>query len=375
MTMNKVITFGLMLFCFFANAQNNFKISGNLSGFEENALVKIDRENIVLDSCRLKNGKFELKGNLEQSPSSVYLMIKNGKDWVWGHFFIGNETITINAKIEDFPYSVKTEGSKYDGLRYQLSQLQKDLNNDRSKYVNEMFELQKQGKWNDSLQSVYWKRKSEPLGKITIIDNKLDKIQKDFIATNLNSYYALNLLEMSKTKYSNAELSELISKLNPNFKKTVYAKSINTHINNPDLKIGDNFYDFSALNSKNKKVNFSDYFNEKYVLLDFSTLYCGACQMAIPELEKAKKSQNDKLEIITFYVDKSQKGFDGLTEKHSENWNILWDKEGRLSDTYAKYKVSGTPTFYLFASNGKLVQIFNGFSEDLSERIEKAINK
>ena len=110
-------------------------------------------------------------------------------------------------------------------------------------------------------------------------------------------------------------------------------------------------------------------------MLDFSTLFCGACQQAIPELEKIKKAQNDKLEIVTFYVDESQKGFDGLSEKHNENWNTIWDKKGRLSDTYAKYKVFGTPTFYLFGSDGKLVEKFVGLSEDLSEQIEKAMNK
>lgn len=372
--MNKILTFGFIFICFLANAQDNFKISGNLSGFEENSLVKIERENITLDSCRLINGKFELKGNLEQSPSSVYLLIKNGKDWVYSSFFIENERITINAKIENFPYNVKTEGSKYDDLRYQFTGLRKDLNIERNKYLNEIFTLREQGKWNDSLQSEYW-GKSEPFGKITIIDQKLDKIQKDFIAENLNSYYALYLLEMLKTQYSKIELSNLISKLKPEFKKTVYAKSINTHIKNPDLKIGDKFYDFSALNSKNEEVDFSDYFSGKYVLLDFSTLFCGACQQAIPELEKIKKNQNDKLEIVTFYVDKSQKGFDGLSQKHGENWNILWDKEGRLSDTYAKYKVFGTPTFYLFSSNGNLVQKFDGFSADLSEQIEEALKR
>ena len=372
--MNKIITLLLTFFCFVANAQKNFKISGILRGFEENSLVKIDRENITLDSCRIKNGKFELTGNLEQSPSSVYLVIKNGKDWVYSSFFIGNENITIDAKIEDFPHSVKTKGSKYDDLRYNYTLLRKELNIERNKYLKEMLTLREQKKWNDSLQNEYW-GKSEPFGKITIIDRKLDEIQKDFIAKNLNSYYALYLLEMSKTQYSKAELSNLVSQLNPNFKKTIYAKSISSHIKNPDLKIGDKFYNFLALDSQNKKVNFSDYFDGKYVLLDFSTLFCGFCQQAIPELEKIKKVQNDKLEIVTFYVDESQKGFEGLSEKHSENWNILWDKKGRLSDTYAKYKVFGTPTFYLFSPDGSLVQKFDGFYEDLSEQIEKALSK
>lgn len=44
-------------------------------------------------------------------------------------------------------------------------------------------------------------------------------------------------------------------------------------------------------------------------------------------------------------------------------------------ETYAKYKVFGTPTFYLFDASGKLVEVFDGYSEDLQEQIEAAIKK
>ncbi|UZX28472.1 DUF4369 domain-containing protein [Riemerella anatipestifer] len=320
--MNKILTLILVLLCSLANSQNSFKISGKLKGFKENALVKIDRENIALDSCYLKDGNFKLKGSLKQSPSLVFLTIKNGEEWVYSSFFIGNENITINAEIKNFPYNVRAEGSKYDDLRYEFITLGKKLNFQRNEYLKEIIKLREQNKWNDSLQSAYW-GDTEPLGKITKIDQELDKIQREFITKNLNSYYALHLLEESKTQYSKVELSNLVKKIKPSFRNTIYVKSISTYIKNPDLKIGDKFYDFSAINSKNKKVKFSDFFDGKYILLDFSTLFCGFCQQAIPELEKIKKSQYEKLEIVTFYVDESQKGFNGLLDKHGKDWKMI----------------------------------------------------
>ena len=178
--MNKLLIAGLMLFCTTANAQNYFKISGKLNGFEENALVKIERENIILDSCYLKNGKFQLNGSFEQSPTPAYLTIENGEDVVYTSLFIGNENITINANSKDFPYAVKTNGSEYDQLRYDYNRLEESLNTRRKIFLNEMFSLREQGKWNDSLQNAYW-NKSEPLGKIRNIDNQLDKIRDEFI--------------------------------------------------------------------------------------------------------------------------------------------------------------------------------------------------
>lgn len=370
--MGKIVTLGLIFFCLVANGQNNFKISGKLNGFEENALVKIERQNIILDSCYLKNGKFQLNGSFEQSPTPVHLTINNGKDFIYTSLFIGNEDITINSKIEDFPYNVKAAGSKYNALKYEYLQLEKDLNIQRKKFLNEMFSLRDGGKWNDSLQNAYWSAK-EPFGKVRIIDKQLDEIRNEFIDKKFNSYYGLYLMEIYKIEIPRSKLQNYFDNLSLEFKNTAYAKSINSHLKYPDLKVGEKYYDFSAFEKEGKKKMFSEYFNDKYVLLDFSTLYCGFCIEAIPGLEKIKKSLNKKIEIVTYYVDTSQKGFDGLSQKHSENWNVLWDRKGRLSDTYAKYKVFGTPTFYLFDPNGKLVQMFDGYSEDLLEQIEKAI--
>lgn len=372
--MNKILILGLILFTLLANGQNDFKISGKLNGFEEKALVKIERQNIILDSCYLKNGKFQLNGSFEQSPTAVYLTVNNGKDVIYTSLFIGNENIIINSKIEDFPYDVRAAGSRFNTLNYAYSQLGKDLNIQRKKYLNEMFSLRDGGKWNDSLQNAYWNT-NEPLGKVRIIDNQLDEIRNVFIDKNFNSYYGLYLMEIYKAEIPDSRLQNYFDNLSPELKNTAFAKSITSHLKYPDLKVGEKYYDFSAFDKEGKKRMFSDYFSNKYVLLDFSTVYCGFCIQAIPALEKTKKSLSRKIEIVTFYVDKSEKGFHGLSQKHSENWTILWDKEGRLSDTYAKYKVFGTPTFYLFDPSGKLVQMFDGYSEDLSEQIEKAIAK
>jgi len=373
--MNKTLTLGLLLlFCLAANAQKGFKITGTLRGFEDHALVKVQRENITLDSCYLKEGKFQLKGTFEQSPSPVYLIIMNKEDFVYTFLFLGNENITVDARLEDFPYDVSTKGSKYDAMRYEHVQLEKELNIKRRLLLDEMFLLREQGKWNDSLQKAYW-GKADPVGKITLVDTGLDKIRDAFIDAHFNSPYGLHLLGTYKTELPPAKVLSLMEQLSPALKATAEAKSIDSHLKNPDLQIGQKYYDFAAFDNTGKKVKFSDHFNSRYVLLDFSTVYCGWCLKAIPDLEKIKGFQKEKLEIVTFYVDQNPKGFQSLVDKHHKDWKVLWDKEGRLSDTYAKYKVFGTPVFYLFGPDGRLVQKFDGYSEDLAEQIEKEIGK
>lgn len=354
----------------FANAQ--FKITGEIEGAPEKSTILIQVNNITIDSTLLVNKKFELKGNLENVPADVLLLVKNDSLFQYASLYIGNENVEMKAHLHDFPFDIKLKGSAYDNERYMYAQLDKPLQIERKVLLNKMWALQNKNQWNDSLQAAYWSRK-EPLGLITKIDNQSDLLRLEFIKKNINSYFGLSLLESAKTQINSKLIEDLLNQLEPEFSKTVYFKSIQSHLYNPDLKIGDSYYNFTAYDQNQRSVKFSHYFNGKYVLLDFSTIYCGFCMAAIPALEKMKKEYGDHLEIITFYVDQNIKGFDGLAKKHSPNWAILWDKEGRFSETYAKYKIYGTPTFYLFDPNGKLVKMIDGYSSELIQKVAESI--
>ncbi|MCK8141029.1 redoxin domain-containing protein [Flavobacterium sp. I-SCBP12n] len=372
-SMNKFnISYFLILLNTVVFSQSNFNISGNLQGFEENSIIRIEKENIVLDSCVLINGIFTLKGVLE-NPSIVHLTIKKEDKFNYTTLFIANENVQLNAKIEDFPFKIKTNGSKFDKERFELDNKQNNLNKERDENLNEMFLLRSQNKWNDSLQEAYWS-KTKPLGKIIVIDNKLDEIRNEFIANNINSEYSLYLLTIYKTEYTNKELSNFVKKLKPYFKKSIYAQSIISFLKYKNLEIGQQYLNFKASDKINNLVEFSEYFDKKYVLLDFSTDKCSWCLKAIPALEDLKENLKDNLEIITFYVDKTEEGFKNIRNKHSENWIFLWDKEGRLSETFSKYRIFSTPTFFLFERNGKLIKKYEGYSDKLKDEIINEIN-
>ncbi|MCV2483869.1 AhpC/TSA family protein [Flavobacterium sp. SH_e] len=372
--MNKFVTLLLLMFFITINAQKGFKVSGVLEGFKENTIVQIEKQGIIIDSCYLKNKKFQLKGFLDDAPSIVYLYVGKGDETKNLSFFIGNEDVVINAKIQDFPYDVQLQGAKFDKERYLFDQKEKRLMIERDQLVKNMFLLRDQKKWNDSLQNAYWSRK-EPYGIIIKIDKELDYIQNEFIRNHINSFYGLSLLNSYKTEIPLNEVKDLLDKVKPELRNSIYFKTIESHVKYPDLKIEDKFYDFSGVDQTEKAVKFSGYFNGKYILLDFSTLYCSWCLKAIPKLDELKNNNSNKLDIVTFYVDKKRKDFEGLVKKHSKDSNVVWDQQGRFSETYAKYKVFGTPTFYLFAPDGKLVEKFDGYSEELGEKIQEIINR
>ena len=360
--MTKLLTLTILFVFTNLFAQKQFTISGKLDGFDENALVKISINNAPIDSVVLVKGAYKLEGKLKDVPSSVYITIKNGKDYHSALLFIGNENITLNASKKDFPYDVKTSGSKYDEMRYKYAQFDKDYTIKRREFLTDMISLREQNKWNDSLQKAYW-GKVEPYGKITALDNEFAKNRLQFYQDNINSYYTLSEINISKTELSKEVLIDLMNKLESNYKKSTYYKSIMTDINTEKLNIGDSYIDFKAYNQSNKKVNFSDYFKGKYVLLDFTTFYCGFSLESIPILDQIKMINRDKLEIVSFYVDKEEIGYKNFLLKHTPDWISLWDKDGRTGDTFAKYKIIGTPTFYLFSPDGKLILADFGLDE------------
>lgn len=369
----KILKLILFFISVFHYSQIGFRVNGELKGFSDSAVVKITKDNLALDSCKLKKGKFFLKGLLHNSPSNVYLLVKDGDEYKYSSLFIGNENILVKADKKDFPYDVKTSGSKYDQKRFESVQQQKNLQMERNKLLQQMFSLREQKKWNDSLQKAYWSRE-EPLGKIIQIDNKTDSIQKRFIQENINSYYGLYLLDIAKTTIDKEQIKNILKKLKPEFKKNIYLNSINAHLKYPELQIGQKFYDFNVFTLQNKNLKFSDFFNGKnYILLDFSTVYCGFCLTAIPHLEKLKEDTAN-LEIVTFYVDNDERGLLNLSKKHTPSWPIIWDKKGRLGETYAKYKIGATPTFYLFKPDGTLIKKIEGLTENLNEEIMQLVN-
>ncbi|MCE7053133.1 hypothetical protein LZF95_00505 [Algoriphagus sp. AGSA1] len=176
--------------------------------------MKIEREKPCFGQLLSQRGQFELSGSFELASTPVHLAIGNGNDFFYSPLFIGNERIVIEENIEDFPFDLQTEGSAYDGLRYDFGQLEKDLIVQRDEHLAEMFSLRVQGKWNDSLENAYWGR-SGPFGKIRTLDIELDKIREEFIDDNINSYYTLCLFGVCKTEYPGPKIINLIEKLDP----------------------------------------------------------------------------------------------------------------------------------------------------------------
>jgi thioredoxin-related protein len=354
------------------NAQSNkvSLINGNISGFPENALVRLYAiSGRVIDSCYIKDNKFILRKPFGKEAGPFGFRITKDSIDNSTELFIGNENITVLGSKQSFQDKLKVTGSVNHSLMKDLDQSLVDVLTERKNLLSEYLLIKKSGKMTDSIWSIYWGQ----AGSIKMLDEEALFRQKKFIDKNINSYYALYLLSILKTEYKKDELQKLINRLTPVYKKSNYVFAITTSLKNKEFKIGDKYIDFIAFDKNDEKVVFSNYFSQKYVLLDFSTPYCQFCLQAIEPLKTLAKEKSTALDIVTFYVDEEKNGYSNFLEKSNKPWSVIWDKKGRFGTAYSSYNIDGTPTFFLFDRNGILVQKQNGFDESFFETVKKLV--
>ena len=355
--------------------QQELEISANLDGFENNSKVLVSEiaSQKVLDSTIIIDGKFKVNGILDSPPSLVSIMItsKDGNERNFTSLFIGNEKIAISGNKNEFSYGAETSGSKYNGLKVEYEKKVNPLFDKRDEKLQRMFSLRSEGKWNDSLQFAYWSE----TGIITEIDKETTKITKQFISDNINSHFALNKLVTDKNEFSQEFVQRQLNRLEPEFQKTKYVKVLETYLENKPLKKGSSFYNFRAENQNGKTVEFASFFNttKDFTLLEFSSPHCSWCKKALPEIKQLEKEESDKLQVITYNVDKNKKDWLKTTKSNGITWTSLWNENGRYSDAYTKYSVFGTPTYYLFDRQGKVLKKWIGYDEKLISNIKNSI--
>ena len=366
----------ILLICYVGCKEQNegFTIKSYLKGFSENSQIIVSDASTgkVLDSTKLINDKFISNGFIPNPPINIGITINSENNETSHTFlFIGNENIEISGAKSDFPDALKIKGSEFQKFKTALDDKLGSLNKERGEKLQTMFALRQEGKWNDSLQKAYWSKKS---GIITKIDNKTNEVTKDFIEEKINSDYALSQLVTYKTEFSKDFIKKQLRKLNSNFQNSEYAKVLRTYLDNETLNKGDKFYDFKAENQNGEEVNFSTFFQkEKFVLLEFYSPYCSWCIKALPEIKKLSNQQSESLEIVTINVDKNKKDWLKKYKSNGITWSSLYDENGRYSDVYTKYRVFATPTYYLFDKNGKVIEKWDGYTDNLINEISELL--
>lgn len=343
-----------------------FTINGHVKGVSDGTIFYLMnwKDNAILDSSYVRNGTFSLNGRLSH-PEKLLLHAKDSitNEFIYTNLLIGNENVTINAKKGDFPWNIDALGSESQDIAEKFNQIEWQRQ-EKNKHLREQFEkLPEENKDEERLNY-----------QLKMASDSLDKIQVELIKENFNSYAALDILKYHKNHFSSPELAELYQKLSPELKESIPGKAIKIQIEYPAPKVGESYYDYTAVDQNGDTVSLSE-INKKYLLLHFSSAACYPSQQSLPELRDVYERYNDKLEIIKISEDTGKEAWEKSIKRDSIIWINLWDGKGEYGDAVLKYGTTGTPNYILISPNKIVVEKWFGYSKGIiEEKLEKHLN-
>ena len=348
--------------------EDNYKISASLTGFPDG--TKFYLKNLAtdsnIDSASIKNGNFVLSGHLNNPPEQLWLTANIDDEFKYTNLLIGNDSIHITGDREDFPWDVQTSGSKIQSEYYKARGLTRKFDKERDSLVNYFMKLESEDQQKEGKR--IWGRISE-IDSITL-NNRIKYIK------NNNTYISIIDLGYLRKKMDKDSIKSVFDNYSNEIQESKYGNVIRVYLNSKTREIGDSIYDFKGINQANRTTSLSqNQDSSKYILIDFTSTYCGACIKAADELSKVHNSFKDSLNIVSFSGDSKKENWLKGIERDSISWQSIWDGKGRYSETAITYGVNAFPTFVLINPEGLIVDKWIGYSEgSLIEHIKQNID-
>lgn len=136
--------------------------------------------------------------------------------------------------------------------------------------------------------------------------------------------------------------------------------------------VGKPAVDFTAPGMDDKPVKLSD-FKGKVVVVDFWATWCPPCVAGLPHLDalQAKHKEGDFV-VLAVNQQEDKPTVRKFMEAKKLTLQVLFDAQG---DIAKKYGVTGIPQTVVIGKDGKVIKVTVGFSEELGQATEAAVEK
>lgn len=129
--------------------------------------------------------------------------------------------------------------------------------------------------------------------------------------------------------------------------------------------------DFKTVTTSGQTVTLDNYKN-RVLLLDFFASWCIPCRTSVPHLvELNRKYGKQGFQILGISADESERGLLAFSDRYGINYPLAM-----ADNTIQKaYGIRSLPVMFIIDRNGKIDQVYMGFSNDIARAMEDRIKK
>lgn len=332
-----------------------YKVEGNVSNFTEGTKFYLHNlaTNANVDSATIKDNKFLMEGHIADPPSLFWLRATDGEDYVYTPLLIGNDNLTITADKKDFAWNVKTSGSKIDANYRKSMDMTKELNIERDSLIfgyHALSDGEKEGTREEFMEYV---------GKMDSII-KLRTIK--YIKETSDTYAGMLQLGFHKDDIPKDSVKLIFDRYSNELKQSKFGRVVKVYLESNNIEKGDKYLDFVGVDQFDNNTSLSMQMEErKFLLINYTSAYCGYCIRATDELKEIYNKYQNSLNIVDFSADPQKEDWLKSVERDQNSWPSLWDGNGRYSESALRYNFSITPTFLLISPDGTIVDRWVGY--------------
>jgi peroxiredoxin len=336
-----------------------FTVKGTVGKLNSPAKVYLSyRQNktVITDSASIKNGVFELKGQVSNPVKAKLVLDHAGKglqslrtpDFVELYLEKGVVTVTSN----DSAYKAVVVGPVVNADNRKLTEKLAAAKNKMKVMMAEYYAAPDEKKKSKEFQD-------ETEKKYNAITKEIQEIESAFIRDNPNSYVSLDIIKNTGGSIPNVEvLDSLFKSLTETIRNSSSGKEFSERIDRLKLiSVGAIAPDFTQMTPDNQPIKLSD-FKGKYVLIDFWASWCGPCRAENPNVVRVYNQYKDNgFTVLGVSLD-NEKGREAWLKAISKDqltWTQVSDLKGWYNEVAALYSVKAVPQNFLIDPAGKII--------------------
>ena len=326
-------------------------IMGEIKGLPEGwvRLYTCPPSNLLLDSCEIREGKYKLKGKLDDPQlGMLFFDVKpeyqpNFMPMV--RLFLQPTIMKVYSEREDMKGSLKVENAPLNEQLIACEQFLKSLPEYKQATV-----------LTDSIQLAFYKADMVKVRSMSVVRDSLYQVLIDRVFEKepeaSHSEVVAYLASQYSSPMSGDRVERIVERFDSSFRNSYYVAQMKQFAENDRLLTAGKVFD-----TLGKTYTLAD-FKGKYLFVEFSASWCGWCKKEIPHIRKAYEQLKDRnIVFITMMMDTEREQWIRDMKREEIGWLCLTDLKGmKKSPLVDAYNLRGLPDSFVVDPEGYIIR-------------------